>query len=134
MPEVNGCDVPSNLAAWLQPFKDGFTTPTWQYVQVLVMGAILVPGRRTVASALRVMGLSQILNFTNYHRVLNRNVWSSRWLSQRLLLRLVNAFFPDGKPVVIGLDDSIERRWGARSRHVAFTGMRCARRAATSSR
>jgi hypothetical protein len=112
MPEVNGCDVPSNLAAWLQPFKGGFTTPTWQYVQVLVMGAILVPGRRTVASALRVMGLSQILNFTNYHRVLNRNVWSSRWLSQRLLLRLVNAFFPDGKPVVIGLDDSIERRWG----------------------
>lgn len=76
------------------------------------MGAILVPGRRTVASVLRVMGLSQVRNFTNYHRVLNRNVWSCRWLSQRLLHRLVNAFFQDGKPVVIGLDDSIERRWG----------------------
>jgi hypothetical protein len=113
MREATGREVPSNLVAWLQPFKDAFTAPTWQYVQVLVMGAILVPGRRTVASALRVMGFDQISNFTNYHRVLNRNVWSSRWLSQRLLHWLVNAFFPDGKPVVIGLDDSIERRWGA---------------------
>jgi hypothetical protein len=112
MPGATEREVPSNLVAWLRPFRDAFTAPTWQYVLVLVMGAILVPGRRTVASVLRVMGLSQIRNFTNYHRVLNRNVWSCRWLSQHLLHQLVNAFFPDGKPVVIGLDDSIERQWG----------------------
>ena len=109
-----GRDVPSNLVGWMQPFQDAFTAPTWQHVLVLVMGAILVPGRRTVASALRVMGLDQVPNFTNYHRVLNRNTWSSRWLSQRLLNRLVDTFVPDGKPVVIGVDDSIERRWGLR--------------------
>jgi DDE superfamily endonuclease len=81
---------------------------------VLVTGAILVPGRRTVASALRVMGLDQIPHFINYHRVLNRNKWSSRWLASRLFGLLVAAFVPIDQPVVIGLDDTIERRWGAK--------------------
>ena len=98
----------------LQPFRDAFTAPTWEHVLVLVMGTILVPGRRTVASALRVMGLGQARHFTNYHRVLNRNAWSAHALSRRLLVRLVDAFVPDGEPVVIGPDDTIERRWGTR--------------------
>src|SRR5438309_5867172 len=79
-----------------------------------LMGAILVPGRLTFASALRVMGLGQARHFTNYHRVLNRNAWSAHALSRRLLIRLVDAFVPDGEPVVIAPDDSIERRWGAK--------------------
>jgi hypothetical protein len=59
MADVIGRDVACELAAWMQPFRDAFTAPTWQHVLVLVMGAILVPGRRTVAFALRVMGLAQ---------------------------------------------------------------------------
>lgn len=102
MPDANGRGVPSALAAWMEPFRAAFTAPTRQYVMVLVMGAILVPGRRTVASALRVIGLEQVAHFSNYHRVLNRNIWSGRRLSRRLL---VDAFV---------LDDTIERRWGAR--------------------
>jgi hypothetical protein len=78
------------------------------------MGAILVLGRRTVASALRVTGLDQTAHFTNYHRVLNRNRWSARWLSRCLLGLLIAAFVPADQPVVIGLDDTIERRWGAK--------------------
>ena len=111
---ATGHGVPNSLVTILQPFRDGFTAPTWEHVLVLVMGAILVPGRRTVASALRVMGLGQARHFTNYHRVLNRNAWSAHALSRRLLIRLVDAFVSDGEPVVMGLDDSIERRWGAR--------------------
>lgn len=107
-------DRQSNLAEWMQPFRSAFTAPTWQHVMVLVMGAILVPGRRTVAAALRVMGMDQVPHFTNYHRVLNRNKWSARRLSCRLFGLLVAAFVPGGEPVVIGLDDTIERRWGAR--------------------
>src|SRR4051812_23429787 len=99
---------------FLRPFRDAFTAPTWEHMLVLVMGAILGPGRRTVASALRIMGLGQARHFTNYHRVLNRNAWSAHELSRRLLVRLVDAFVPDGEPVVMGLDDSIERRWGTR--------------------
>jgi len=105
-------DVPDSLTAWMQPFRDAFTAPTWRLVLVLVMGAILIPGRRTVAAALRVMGLGQISNFTKFHRVLNGARWSPRWLSRRLLEQLVDAFVPPGEPVVIGGDDSIERRWG----------------------
>jgi hypothetical protein len=114
MPQAVGLDVASELVAWMRPFRDTFTAPTWQHVLVLVMGAILVPGRRTVASALRVMGRGQTPHFGSYHRVLNRNKWSGRWLSRRLLGLLVDAFVPEGEPVVIGADDTVERRWGAR--------------------
>ena len=114
MPHATERDMPSRLAEWMQPFRGAFTAPTWNHVMVLVLGAILVPGRRTVASALRVMGLDQVPHFTNYHRVLNRDKWSARWLSRRLFGLLVAAFVPSNEPVVIGLDDTIERRWGAR--------------------
>src|SRR3954470_18846078 len=114
MAGATGHRVPNSLVTFLLPFRDAFTAPTWEHVLVLVMGAILVPGRRTVASALRVMGLGQARQFTNYHRVLNRNAWSAHALSRRLLVRLVDAFVPAGEPVVIAPDDSIERRWGAR--------------------
>src|SRR5881227_3539836 len=101
----------AKLAAWMEPFRHGFTNPTWQHVLVLIAGAILSPGRRTVAAALRVMALDQVPHFTNFHRVLNRNQWSSRWVARCLFRLLVNTFVPNG-PVVIGLDDTIERRWG----------------------
>jgi hypothetical protein len=114
MPDATGRDVANALAVWLEPFRQVFTAPTWRHVLILVTGAILVPGRRTIASALRVMGLEQVAHFTNYHRVLNRNIWSGRWLSRRLFRLLVDTFVPDREPVVIGLDDTIERRWGAR--------------------
>jgi hypothetical protein len=61
----------------MQPFSEGFTAPTWDHVLVLIVGSILTPGRRTVAAALRMVGLEQTADFTNYHRVLNRNRWSS---------------------------------------------------------
>jgi len=76
-----------------------------------LLGAILAPGKRTVTSALRVMGLSDEPQFQIYHRVLNRAVWSCRHASLILLRLLVAAFVPTG-PVVLGLDDTIERRWG----------------------
>ena len=97
----------------MQPFREGFTAPTWAHVLLLVVGAILTPGRRTVAAALRVVGLEQAVDFTNYHRVLNRNRWSSRWVARCLFRVLVNNLVPTG-PVVMGLDDTIERRWGAK--------------------
>ena len=107
MSDATAREVPSCLAAWMQPFRDAFTAPTWQHVLVLVMGAILVPGRRTVASALRVMARAQVPHFTNYHRVLNRNKWSAGWLARRLFGLLVDTFVPGDKPVVVGLDDTI---------------------------
>ena len=83
----------------------------WPYAQVLITGAILARGQRTVTAILRVMGLSDEKHFVNYHRVLQRAVWSSRAVSGTLLLLLVQTFVPTG-PLLIGGDDTIERRWG----------------------
>jgi DDE superfamily endonuclease len=88
-----------------------FTGATWDHVLVLVAGALLSPGRRTVSAALRV--LDQSASFAVYHRVLSTARWSARRRAHRLLHLLVAAFVRDG-PVVIGLDDTIERRWGTK--------------------
>jgi hypothetical protein len=85
----------------------------WPLALLLLIGAILAPGKRTVSSVLRIMGLSQERRFQNYHRVLNRAVWSSLAASAILVRLLLNTFLPTG-PVVIGIDETIERRWGAK--------------------
>ena len=103
---------PAVLDGWMQPFRCHFTAAVWRHVLVLVCGALLAPGRRTVAAALRVMGLGEAAGFAVYHRVLSHGHWCSRALAHRLLLLLVAAFVPHG-PVVVGIDDTIERRRGA---------------------
>lgn len=105
--------APALLRQWMAELIDAFAPRTRNHVLTLIAGALLAPGRRTVASALRVMGLGQVRTFTTYHRVLNRNAWSSRDLAHRLLALLVQAFVPEG-PIVIGLDDTLERRRGAK--------------------
>jgi len=111
--ERTGGTAQTKLAAWMAPFSAAFTAATWQHVLVLIVDAILSPGRRTVAAALRVTGLDQAPCFTNYHRVLNRNRWSNLRFARCLCRLLVSMFVPD-VPVVIGLDDTLERRWGAK--------------------
>jgi DDE superfamily endonuclease len=96
----------------LEVFADLFTRPTWSNVLVLLAGAILAPGRRTVTATLRILGLDGDPNFCTFHRILNRARWSSREVAGRLFLLLVKSFVPRGSPVVIGFDDTIERRWG----------------------
>lgn len=77
--------VPESLAALLSAFAIAFTRPTFAHVQVLVSGTLLTSGRRTVAAALRAVGLGGERHFTTYHRVLNRTVWSPLRLSRILL-------------------------------------------------
>src|SRR3954465_10648840 len=107
--------VPAELAFILLAFRPLFSPRVWGCAHVLLLGAILAPGKRTVTSALRVMGLSDESHFQNYHRALNRAVWSCRHAGLILLRMLLSTFVPNG-PLVLGLDDTIERRWGARIR------------------
>ncbi len=104
--------VPPILAAWLAVFRPCFTAPVWNRVLVLVAGAVLAPGKRTVTQVLRVMGLADDHHFRRYHEVLSRARWDARAVSRRLLLYIIDRLLPDGE-VVIGIDDTIERRWGA---------------------
>ena len=103
--------LPLELANLIVAFAPLFSQPVFQHAQVLLVGSILAPGKRTVTSALRVCGLSTDANFQNYHRVLNRAVWSSLAANRILLSLLVSAFAPDGV-LVMGIDDTIERRRG----------------------
>ena len=102
-----------NLPSWLKLFAPLFSASVWQAAVVLVIGAILAPGKRIVSAILRTMGLAQHANYQRYHRVLSRAVWSSRKASGILLRHLVAVFVPTG-PIVLGIDDTIERRWGKR--------------------
>ena len=101
----------SELSRLFAEFTPLFTRPTAWHVLRLLEGAILTIGRRTVASALRTLGRQDTPHFQNYHRVLSRARWSCRKAGKILLLRLVDTFVPQG-PLVFGLDDTIERRWG----------------------
>jgi DDE superfamily endonuclease len=105
--------VPKEFASLMIIFAPLFSKRVWQHVQVLVVGAILAPGKRTITAALRVMGLAHAKSFQQYHRVLNRAVWSSLDGSRLLLLLLVRLLAPMG-PLVMGLDDTLERRRGAK--------------------
>jgi DDE superfamily endonuclease len=88
-----------------------FSRPVWQHVKVLLTGAVLAPGKRTVTALLQIIGRSAASDFQTYHRVLNRAVWSPLTASRLLLRLLVAVFIPSGV-VVFGLDDTIERRRG----------------------
>lgn len=103
--------LPTTMLHLLNPFVPLFSRRVWPHVQVLLAGAILTPGKRTVSAALHVMGLGRTEHFQRYHRVLNRAVWSGREASRVLLGLLVKTFVPDG-PLVIGVDETLERRWG----------------------
>lgn len=103
--------LPTGMIRVLDPFAPLFSERVFEHVQVLVAGAILAPGKRTVSSALRAMGLDQHRRFHRYHRVLSRASWSSREASRVLLGLLVESFVPEG-PLVVGIDETLERRQG----------------------
>ena len=105
--------LPARFAAVILCFAPLFRQHTWRHAQVLLIGAILVPGQRTVTSILRIGGLRRERRFVNHHRVLNRAAWSGRAAARVLLGLLLDAFVPRG-PVILGLDDTIERRRGKR--------------------
>lgn len=111
--------LPRTLAMVLGAFAPMVSTRVFEHVKVLLVGAILAPGKRTVTSVLRVMGKHDDRHFQHYHRVLSRAPWPA-WRGGRILLRgLVRTFVPAG-PVVIGMDETIERRRGEK---LAATGI-----------
>ncbi len=103
--------LPLELTKLIIEFAPLFSKRVWEHAKVLLVGALLAPGKRTVSATLRVMGLSEEKHFQNYHRVLNRALWSSVGASRILLCVLLKALVPIGV-VVFGLDDTIERRRG----------------------
>ena len=95
----------------LAVFSPLFTRPTWKNLNTLFIGAILCRGARRITSILRVMGLSEIKNFSKYHRVLSRTQWNSLAASKILFGLLINVL-PESWPKIIAVDETLERRRG----------------------
>ena len=106
--------LPASFAAVILTFAPVFRQQrTWRHAELLLIAAILAPGRRTITSLLRIAGLNREQRFTNYHRVLNRAAWDAHAAARLLLSLLIAVLVPSG-PVVLGIDDTIERRRGRR--------------------
>src|SRR5918998_1143481 len=121
--------LPEAIILVLAPFAPLFSHRVWLHAQLLLVGAMLAPGARTVTAALRVMGLTAERHFTNYHRVLNRATWSARQGGGILLSRLVTRLVPPEATIVLGADDTVERRSGRK-----ITAKGCYRDAVRSSK
>lgn len=100
-----------DILAVLAAFSSEFSRPTWKNIQTLLIGAILCRGPRRVTSILRVMGLSSIKNYSKYHRVLSRARWNSLALA-KILFGLLLELLPDSWPILVAVDETLERRWG----------------------
>ncbi len=105
--------LPSRFAAVILCFAALFRQRSWRHAEALLIGAILAPGQRTVTGLLRIAGLAHERRFANYHRILNRAAWDGRAAARMLLGLSLETFAPRG-PVVLGIDDTIERRRGKR--------------------
>jgi hypothetical protein len=102
---------PAEVSAVLAAFAPLVTEPSWLRAQALLCGTLLAPANHTLTAALRALGVAGEPGFQNYHRLLNRARWSARQAAHVLLKLLVEAFAPEG-PVILGLDDTVERRRG----------------------
>ncbi|MCW5970291.1 MAG: transposase [Blastocatellales bacterium] len=85
--------MPAELMGLIVIFEPLFTKPTWEQAKILILGALLARGKRTVTACLRVVGLSEEKHFQNYHRVLNRAKWETLKAS-KIMLRLLVMLVP----------------------------------------
>ena len=102
----------SEIVPLLTAFAPAFTARTFARVLVLLDGALLAVGPRTVAAALRAVGRGDDPHFGTFHRVLNRAQWSPLVLSRLLLGLLVATCLAPDAPVLLVIDETLERRRG----------------------
>jgi hypothetical protein len=95
-------------------FRPVFSKRTFILLQVLLTGAILAIGSRTICSVLRLCGLGSEKAFHKYHRFLSRARWSGLKASRILLSLVVKNFCRADEPLVFGIDETIERRRGSK--------------------
>ncbi len=58
--------LPADLMTSRGVFAPLFTERVWRHIPVLLGGAILAPGKRTITSGLRVMGLGSVDIYRNH--------------------------------------------------------------------
>lgn len=102
---------PPEFTELISIFSSSFTKKTFVHCHQLLLGLVLTRGKRTVCSVLRTLGLSKIKNWSVYHKVLSKNKWSALKCSKQLAMLLISTFALSG-PLLIAMDETVERRWG----------------------
>ena len=105
--------LPKEFSQQISVFAPIFSNKVFEHAKILLLGSILVVGRRTVCSALRAVGLNDEKRFHKYHRVLSLAKWSCYKAARILLLQLANHFHTTTEPLIFGIDETIERRRGS---------------------
>jgi len=112
--------LPAELLNLIVGFQPLFTKPTWENAKILLQGALLARGKRTVTACLRVVGRGGDEHFQNFHRVLNRAKWCPIDAARALLGLILTVFsFAVGEVIVLAADDTIERRRGEKIKQVS---------------
>ncbi len=106
--------IPEEFSPQISAFAGLFSKKVFEHAKILLTGNLVLLGKRTVCSALGAMGLSQEKRFDKYHGVLSKAKWSCYKASRILLLMLVDHFLTSTEPLVFGIDETIERRRGAK--------------------
>ena len=110
--------LPKAIILMFAPFAPLFSHRVWCQARVLRLGAIWAPKTRTVTAALCVMGLATERRLTNDHRDVNRTTGSTGQAGRMLLRWLITWLMPAGDTIVLGADDTVERRSGRKIRWV----------------
>ena len=106
--------LPKEFCCQISVFAPLFSKKVYEHAKVLFLGSLLTVGRRTVCGVLRGVGLSEEKRFHKYHRVLSRANWSILRGAQLLLGLVIDAFTDKSEPLIFGIDETIERRWGSK--------------------
>jgi hypothetical protein len=106
--------MPQEGSTVILAFRTLFSKKVFEHVQVLLLGALLTIGRHTVCAALRFCGLAKEPNFHKYHRILSLVKWSALKASRLLLHLVMECFTTKEEPLVVGIDETIERRSGVK--------------------
>ena len=105
--------LPQVVEAVLMPFVCAFSQPTSARMMVIVVGAILARGRRTVTNIVWTMGELATGDCSAFHRVFSRAPWNMRRLGKTLATLLVE-LVPGDEWVVLAVDDTVAGHKGAK--------------------
>lgn len=100
--------LPSDAKPVFDLFTPLFTQPTATRIATLLAGALLTNGRRTIAHVLRTLGSLVPGHRTSYQRVLSSAQWSGLALGCALTRLLLDRFLPQGGPVTLVGDDTVD--------------------------
>ena len=103
--------VPACVIPVLTMFRPVFSDPTSHRFLILVLAAILTPGRRTVTNLLRTVRYQAQGHASSYHRVCSRRRWSTWALARTLITFLLDYVVPPG-PVLLAGDDTVTEHPG----------------------